>query len=288
MKKLLALILSLLLLAGCAPAVYDGPTESAWVVTETHITFYYPDTGETWTQDHVHSYDGFGNRARTLYYDDGKLSEEYRYSYDDRGNCIREVTWNHFWIFSWPGFRREHTYDDRDRLLTDTYRNGLGFKTGGDAYTYDDVANTVHWHDSYNSQTTYYDESGNVLKELFCNNTDGTRHETVYEYDDQGRNTGIISHYEGTLVSTTKMRYDDQGRLLECILYGENGAVVTHDTYRYEENTVTTLDMDGYKTVETLRPDGQPEKEETYYPSGELRSRTNYTYQEIQIPAEEE
>ena len=33
MKKLIALILSILLLTGCT-AAYDGPTESAWVVTE--------------------------------------------------------------------------------------------------------------------------------------------------------------------------------------------------------------------------------------------------------------
>ena len=31
MKKLIALTLALLLLAGCAPAAYDGPTESVWV-----------------------------------------------------------------------------------------------------------------------------------------------------------------------------------------------------------------------------------------------------------------
>ena len=30
MIKRIALILAILLLAGCAPAVYDGPTESAW------------------------------------------------------------------------------------------------------------------------------------------------------------------------------------------------------------------------------------------------------------------
>ena len=40
MKKPIALILAILLLAGCAPAVYDGPTESAWVLTSQRTTYY--------------------------------------------------------------------------------------------------------------------------------------------------------------------------------------------------------------------------------------------------------
>lgn len=286
MKKLLALFLTVLVLAGCAPAVYDGPTESAWVVTENHFTFYDPDTGETWTRDRAHSYDSFGNLSRTLYYEDGKLTEENRFTYDSRGNCIREVTWNHFWIFSRPISRIDHTYDDRDRLLTDTYRNGLGLKTGEDAYTYDDEANTVHWVGTYDTQTSYLNENGDIIRTVGYSEPAGVQMETLYEYDDQGRNTKVISHYDGALSSTTEKRYDDQGRLLEYILHSADGEVLAHDTYRYDGNTVTILDMDGYKTVEILRPDGQTEKMETYYPSGALRSRSEYTYRQIQIPTE--
>ena len=59
-------------------------------------------------------------------------------------------------------------------------------------------------------------------------------------------------------------------------------------TVVYEENTVTTLDLDGNRSVETLRPDGLVEKMENYDPDGNLLSRMEYTYQEIQIPAKEE
>ena len=68
MKKLLSLLLCILLLAGCAPAAYDGPTESTWVLTELTITFYNTVTGETQSQVRTISYDGMGNEVRSSYY----------------------------------------------------------------------------------------------------------------------------------------------------------------------------------------------------------------------------
>lgn len=288
MKKLLSLLLCILLLAGCAPTTYDGPTESAWVLTEQATTFYNTVTGETQSQIRTIRYDGMGNEVRSCYYSDGKLTSERSSTYDDRGNRTREVTRNCFWFFSYPITRSTRTYDEQNRLLTVTYRNGFGFKTGGDTYTYDVEANTVHWDGTYDTQTRYLNENGDPIRIVTISHAAGTEMETLYEYDELGRNVKTIHYQDGVLASTVLTSYDDQGRMVKNISYDANGTAIYGSTVVYEENTVTTLDLDGNRSVETLRPDGLVEKMENYDPDGNLLSRMEYTYQEIQIPAKEE
>lgn len=288
MKKLLSLLLCILLLAGCAPAAYDGPTESTWVLTELTITFYNTVTGETQSQVRTISYDGMGNEVRSSYYSDGKLTSERESTYDDRGNCIREVTWDRFWNFTYPAARTDYTYDEQNRLLTVTYRNGFGFKTGSDTYTYDDEANTVTWVGTYDTQTKYLNENGDPIRIVTLSHAAGMEMETLYEYDELGRNVKTIHYQDGVLASTVQTSYDDQGRMVKNISYDANGTAIYGSTVVYEENTVTTVDLDGNRSVEILRPDGLVEKMENYDPDGNLLSRMEYTYQEIQVPAKEE
>ena len=288
MKKLLALILSIALLTGCAPAVYDGPTESAWVLTEQSMTHYYPNTGESQTSSQVNSYDIYGNQVRQYFYTDGELTSEIKLTYDARGNCTRTVTRNHFWFFTYPVSRTDYTYDDRDRLLTITYRSGLGFQTGSDTYSYDDEASTVSWVGTYDSQTKYLNENGDILRVVTYSNPTDSQMESIYEYDALGRNTKILQYIDGEPAYTTERRFDDQDRIIRSTMYDSSGTVLTDFTYEYTENTVTTLDRDGSKGVKTLRPDGQPEKNESFDPEGNLLTRVDYTYTEILIPAKEE
>lgn len=288
MKKRIALILAVMLLAGCSAAVYDGPTESVWVVTERTTTQYNTYTGESQTSLQTDSYDSFGNPVNTCFYNDGKLASECKRTYDQRGNCIREVVRDHFWVFSYPVSRTDYTYDDRDRLLTTTYRNGLGIKTGGDTYTYDDEANTVYWDGTYDTQTKYLNENGDIIRTVTYSEPAAMEMETIYEYDELGRNIKAVAYVNGALSTTTERRYDDRDRLLESIIYEDNGSILMGHTYQYTENTTTICDKDGYRTVETLRPDGQKAKVETYDPDGALLTLTEYIYEEIRIPAKEE
>ena len=288
MKKLLSLLLCILLLAGCAPAAYDGPTESAWVITQSNSTMFDLYSGRSSTRLRTDSYDSYGNLVCTMYYTNGELTGEHRFSYDDRGNCIREVTWDRFWNFTYPAARTDYTYDEQNRLLTVTYRNGFGFKTGSDTYTYDDEANTVTWVGTYDTQTKYLNENGDPIRIVTISHAAGMEMETLYEYDELGRNVKTIHYQDGVLAYTVLTSYDDQGRMVKNISYDANGTAIYGSTVVYEENTVTTLDLDGYRSVEILRPDGLVEKMENYDPDGNLLSRMEYTYQEIQIPAEEE
>ena len=287
MKKPIALILAILLLAGCAPAVYDGPTESAWVLTSQRTTYYYPVYGIE-TAGTTYAYDSLGNLVHVLSYENGELLRETKSRYDDRGNEIRRVVWDHSGWFSYPEFRTSNTFDEKNRLLTAVYRNGLGIKTGTGSHTYDEEANTVTWEGTYTSYTQYLNENGDPLRVLTVNHDNGTEMESLYEYDALGRNTRTVSYYDGALSSTLETSYDDQGRILEEVWWDPDGIIFHRNTLSYTENTQTALDPEGYKTVITYRPDGQMAKMEIYAPSVELERLTEYIYSQIQIPAKEE
>ena len=288
MKKLFSLLLAIALLAGCAAAVYEGPTETVWVITQSSSTSYNTVSGQSSTRLRTDSYDSYGNLVCSLYYSDGELSSEHRFSYDDRGNLTRDTSWDHSGFIAHPISRTDYTYDDRDRLLTTTYRTGLGFKTSSDSYTYDDEQNTVTWVGTYDTQTKYLNENGDPIRVVTISTPAGLEIETHYEYDDQGRNIKITEYQNGVLTSTVQKSYDDQGRMLENISRDASGTAIYGTTKVYGENTVTTTDLDGYRSVETLRPDGLVETMENFDPDGKLLSRTDYTYQQIRIPAKEE
>lgn len=289
MKNLTALILCLLLLAGCAsPAVYDGPTKSAWVLTEQTTTSFYPRTGETWTDRRTFQYDSFGNVVRSCFYSEGELSSEYRREYDDRGNMISTVTWEHGSFLSYPRSRTDYTFDDQNRPLATIYRNFLGFEKSRDTYTYDDEANTVLWEGTYDTQTKWLDENGSPLRVLTLSHAAGVEMESIHEYDGRGRSVKITSLWDGALFSILELAYDDQDRLTLEVSYDADGTVASRRTYQYGENTVTTYELGGAWTVETYRSDGQIEKMEQFNKSGELTMRTEYIYKEIQIPADRE
>lgn len=282
MKKLIALLLTILLLSGCGPAVYDGPTETQWVVTEIHTTVYISAGSET--QVETFSYDRLGNKVKATVNSGGIQIRSRTWSYDDRGNCTEQVT-REVPLFS---TRIEYTYDEQDRLLTTTYRDVLRIKTGSETYTYDDEGATVTWDGIYDVQTKYLNENGDVLRVVSIGKDSGVEMETLYEYDEHGRNTSIIEYWDGNLSATTVMCYDELGRIQEQTTCSKSGEIHTHRIYRYTENTVTTLDDNGDQTVEYLRPDGQLEKREQYDRSGELDRVTEYFYTQIQVPAKEE
>ena len=110
MIKRIALILAILLLAGCAPAVYDGPTESAWVLTSQRTTYYYPLSGNE-TAGTTYAYDSLGNLVHVMSYENGELLRETKSKYDDRGNEIRRVVWNHSGRINYPESRTSTTFE---------------------------------------------------------------------------------------------------------------------------------------------------------------------------------
>ena len=72
MKKLIALTLCILLLAGCAPVTYDGPTVEKAVISEFIREHHQFPSGHVDTERIIYAYDIYGNLAQTIEYRIGK------------------------------------------------------------------------------------------------------------------------------------------------------------------------------------------------------------------------
>lgn len=289
MKRLIPIILCILLLCGCTtPAVYEGPTKSAWVLSEQKSTYHSDEYGTVEDLRATYAYDSFGNQVRSLTYQEGRLSSERKYTYDDRGNVTSLVIRDHSGLIPRTTSRISYTYDAQNRPLATIYHNLLGLERRRDTYTYDDGENTILWEGAYDTKTTWLDQDGNTLRTLLYSEPTDVWMESLCEYDGLGRNTRITSYYDEALSSVTELVYDDLDRILEETYRGADGTVYSRITYHYGETTVTTYDLNGVKTVETHRPDGQVEKIEQYSKNGQLTRVTQYTYTEIRVPADRE
>ena len=287
MKKLCVLLLSILMLAGCsASAVYDGPTQSAWVLTEQITTTYSITTGETFTDRWTYAYDSFGNQIHSCGYSEGKLEVEYKRTYDAHHNITTSETWDHTGLIGFPRARSSYTYDAQGRLLTCTTRNVFGIKTNSSTYTYDDESRSVSYTGEYDTQTQWLNENGDLLRTVSHSSVGGGDIETLYEYDELGQQTKMTVYQNGSLSSTIELVYDEQGRVIKETWLDAESGILTRYTHHYEETTITTYDLDGNKTIQTLRPDGEVEKLEQFDKTGQLIKHTQYIYQQIQVPAD--
>ena len=314
MKKLIALILSILLLTGCT-AAYDGPTESAWVVTEWAEEHYYTflDTMEVLSSQRiVCAYDIYGNPVRYMKYQDNELQSVTKLKYDDRGNCIREVSWDHSGLIALPDSRIIRTYDDQNRQTSCVTYNFWGRQESGTWYTYDDEARTqTRKTDSGDSQITWFDENGNEIRVV------SGEYESIYRYDDRGnyickelfKNGQPIQRYEarydeqnrqigygwydsdGNLTFQSESLYDELGRKTGIVEY-EDGTLVTTTELRYDDQNRKiwgeTHDADGRLTNhwEYIYDDSAHSKTcisgdsitsvEYYHPSGQIEKQENY------------
>ena len=288
MKKMLAIFLCVLLLTGCA-ATYDGPTVEKPMLSEYQVTHYYAffdwDEEQSVSRS-VYAYDIYGNRVRTLEYDDGELSTERRTKYDERGNEISETVIDHTGWFPIIEYRTKQTYDDQGRVLTSSSYNLWGKEERRSTYVYDDVNHTMTWSNiEGDSVTYYYDENGLQLRDVSNNGN-----ETIYQYDDRGNRIGWTSTKDGVLWGSYEAGYDEQDRQIWGINYDENGAVLSRVTYTYDDeaHTKTIGRADGGTRIEYTDAEGRIHLIEDYDSEGELSMAQQYTYRDIRIPANRE
>lgn len=233
MKKLLALILSMLLLAGCAPAVYDGPRESVWVVTEwteEHYDTFLGTTEVLFSNRTVYAYDIYGNRVRSMKYQDNELQSVHKLKYDDRGNCIREVSWDPSGLIALPDFRIIWTYDDQNRQTSRVAYDFRDRQESGTWYIYDDEARTRTWKDDSGvRKITWFDENGNEIRHV------SGESETIHRYDDRGNCISTEQFKNGQPIQRYEARYDEQNRQIWEGWYDSTGNLTNHTEYLYDE-----------------------------------------------------
>lgn len=286
MKKIFAILLCVLLLTGCA-ATYDGPTVEKPMLSEYQVTHYYAffdwEEVEQSISRSVYAYDIYGNRVRTLEYDEGELARETRTKYDEQGNEISETVIDHTGWIPLLKRRTKRTYDEQGRVLAYISYDGWGREQGRSTYTYDDVNHTMTWsNDSGDSIIYYYDENGTQLRDV---SNDG--YETIYQYDERGTRIGWTSTKDGVLWGSYEAGYDEQDRQIWGINYDENGAVSSRVTYTYDDeaHTKTIGRADGGTRIEYSDAEGRIHLIEDYDSDGSLSMVQQYTYRDIRIPA---
>lgn len=313
MKKLLALLLCLPLLCSCAPAAYDGPTRTEWVISEftkeSHSLYYdHVDTERT-----VYSYDIYGNLAQTLFYRNGVQTLKTVFTYDDRGNLLTKEEYNLRGWFPRRNSRAEFTYDDQNRMTSQAFDQSGSYTEI--QYLYDDETNThTQLTGGEVTMVSVYDDSGNQLS---CKSITGDSwHLDEYTRDDRGRLLTQHTTNSDGFDQRSRVEYDDHGStvLWERITNGIR--TVTRDEYEYDDRgrpvrqfrlTDTSrmlvcrweyLDEHGSYTL--YDPDGPPNMTVTYdargnqiglihYISGtdQVGIRETTTYIPIQVPTKE-
>lgn len=281
MKKLLAIVLCLLLLAGCAET-YDGPAELK-SVRDSREENYMDEDGniyETlWTE---YSYDIYGRLAQTVetvngepslrtvyrYYDDGSRKSETQYdltgllpwptlhaayTYDDQGRQTSLIQW-----YNWEKTEQITTYDDENRTVTTVFDGGTT------------IVQLSEEGKSLRSETTYADGTTGLIEHEYRGSTHITTYyrngglEKIYEntYDDQGRELTWSECEDGTWELIWRWEY---GEGYKTCYYGQIDLIITTD-YN-DDGTVKAI-------VETDEHDN-------------ITRRVIYRYTDIRVPAEE-
>lgn len=287
MKKLISLLLCILALSGCA-ATYDGPTESERVLTEYTVRHISLLTDDFETTRSVYAYDIYGNRVRIMKYDaEGELAYVENMRYDDRGNEVSRISWDHSGWIPYIDRRVKQTYDDQNRITNRTTYNMWGLKLGESIYTYDDEAHTMTWENGAGDWVIYYyDENGRQLRDV-SEGAAGTI-ETVYSYDQRGNRIGWVSTMNGQPQSRYEARYDDQDRQIWGGYYDETGKLTYETTYTYDRNTRTITKPGGGTRVEYYNEDGTLSSIMDFDEDGELYMDQSYYYRDIRVPADGE
>ncbi len=225
MKKLLALALCILLLAGCA-ATYDGPTAEKSVPVEFIQEHHQVTTGHVDTERTVYAYDLYGNMVQSLEYRNEKEHSRTDFTYDERGNLLSRTSYALGGWFPKRTGSAEFTYDDQNRITAEIYADAKY------EYIFDDEARTcTKLQNGTVIAVTTYDEFGNVLsKKSF--NCGVEWHLEEYTRDDQGQILWSRTTDSSGLDITHRSEFDDHGNR---IYYEktENG-IRTEQHYSYE------------------------------------------------------
>lgn len=314
MKKLTALFLCAALLAGCAPAAYDGPTETRWVVAEAITEQYSTVTDYVQTDRTVYAYDIYGNLSQTMEYRNGEETFKNVYTYDDRGNLLTETYYSLGGLFPKRIARRECTYDDQGRILSDILDQDQ--PNTERRYTYDDAANqcttivdgvvekieqfaedgTLLWAKEFDRngwrQTEYtYDTDGEILKKHITDSSGGDYIER-YERNSRGdyiRSWRIQDGVE-TEVYHQEYEYDDQGRMVRLFKI-EDGVRRESSRREYLDENGSYTSYQGSQPSFTVICDERGNWiENAHYFDGtdQVGYRQRTIYEAIQVPVKEE
>ena len=235
-KMIFALATILLLFTGCTAKEETGPQ---FICTACKHTFL--KNGEiTGTDDYFDTYDDRGLVTDSARYEDGILTEQTHWEYDESGNPVRITTEKNDTI---QISEYKNTLNEDGRILRqEVYQDGSLLSI--DEYTYDQRGNelTCNYtyypadadHTDWRTYTMTYDWKGNLTrKELQWNFNDEY---IIWEYAD-----GLCirqTSYESETDNVTEYweyTYDQKGRNVRSSQYDGNGQLKLYNEYLYDD-----------------------------------------------------
>lgn len=284
MKKLIALTLCLLLLAGCA-VTYDGPKEYrdvVWSVTEEHY-----DSGGDVAATYItsYAYDIYGNPAqRIVNTAEGDISKTLS-KYDNQGRLLEQRDYDLTDWFPFADSVSTYTYDDQGRITRTEHRSG--FEKNVITYTYDDKANTrTVAYESGLVMVYFLDEKGWTVH---SEQTDAAGQVRTEEYtrDAEGKLLHSESFLNGRPESMVEYTYDDQGRELRWT-ETKDGQITASQRREYGPQQETVYHDDGSKTILYYVDEAceQLSSQSHYDSAGNLTYRSFYAFTRIAVPGE--
>ena len=286
MKKLISLLLAILLLVGCA-ATYDGPTESASVLSCIRTTYYGPDGEDSQYSRTDYAYDVYGNQSIELEYRIRTGDEEEEpylktvRTHDENGNVTRQRQYDVSGLFprKLVDIRYEYAAQGRMTAHQDSIQEQYSWTA-----VYNDGERTMTCTYPHAVSVSFFDEHGNTIRQetVFEN---GDTSGIIFEFDANGNR--ISARYEETGGTTLHTyTYDDQGRVLTMT---ETTAEGTKALFRYEYRDDCTIqhNFDGTTIVTACNADGSIHYQYFTDSTGRVTKDTMYEYTEIQVPAKE-
>ncbi len=164
--------------------------------------------------------------SKGIIYIDGREAGSIEYSYDEKGNLMKE-----FWDF---GGRWNQTF---------TYEYEIPVNSIPKYYTYSSpflkpTKNYIIEKEDYNWNSekggpSYYEYDGNkLIKKIYRYGNSETI--TNYEYDEQGLLMKSFRRYKDGRKAEFSYHYNENNQLIRRLFYGENG-FVGDESYQYDE-----------------------------------------------------
>ena len=263
-RSLTALILSLLLLSGCArqpqkPQKQEQPSVSSQEETMTSVAALQTavcrlaDGSMDW---HVScTYDDRGNLTlAAMSGSDGLVLQKAEFTYDERGNILKlteqDVLEETVYTYSAYGkrltmeqgmTRTEYTYDIRGNLLIqEEFQSDI--LTGHVKYLYDKAGRLLRRQEydseghAVSSVHYTYDDMGNLLEEREYDSIGIPPKVIQYTYDEMGNCLSRTSYLQsGTMEERREFSYDAQGNCLSVLCYDGRMEVLWWIEYRYQQ-----------------------------------------------------
>ena len=239
-----------------------------------------------------------------------------RFFYDDKGNCIKKLTYdsrekiidseirtyNESDISSIEYYSLEseyidtdegetievesetfifEEYDDNGRITKITYHYP-DERPYYDEYTYEGNIEIIRTYtfskELVDTLTLTFDENGRKIRHEYCSESGASY---LYTYEHTSNSSTSYSHEEGAKVIKSKTEYLNEKKVAEYA-YDEEGNFVKKWLYEYDENdyliSTTEVDASNQTVIQTA-----PERE--YYENGNIKTETFYDDMNYIAPA---